>query len=117
MTAYHPGPLYHLVETPSSRFPRLPAPPPLDLDTPLVMPDLATLARAVTALRAARCPRSPIRGKPHMTDQPKPKVTDLIPREANVAGANQNPVAAHALRQVADEMDNTKNGSVPPEAP
>lgn len=42
----------------------------------------------------------------------KPKVDDLIRREADVFEANQNPVAADALRQIADEMDNTKNGSV-----
>jgi hypothetical protein len=47
-----------------------------------------------------------------MPDSPAPKVTDLIRREADVSEANQDVVAAGALRQVADEMDNSKNGSV-----
>jgi hypothetical protein len=51
MTGHCPRSLYHLVETPRSSFPWLPAPPPLDLDVPLVMPDLATLARALESLR------------------------------------------------------------------
>jgi hypothetical protein len=38
------------VTTPELR-PWIPPPPPLDLDTPLVMPDLATLERAAAALR------------------------------------------------------------------
>ena len=43
---------------------------------------------------------------------PRPLVTDLVRAEADVAEANQNPVAAHELRKIADEMDNDKNGSV-----
>jgi hypothetical protein len=100
---------------PPDQRPWIPPPPPLELDTPIVLPDLPTLKHAAAALRTL--PSPPIRRKPHMPDRPKPKVTDLIRREANVAEANQNPVAAHELRKIADEMDNSKNGSVPPEQP
>jgi hypothetical protein len=50
-----------------------------------------------------------------MADNKQPKVTDLLRREADVYEANQNPVVADGLRQVADEMDNDKNGSAKPE--
>lgn len=101
------------VAAPDER-PWIPPPPPLDLDTPIVLPDAATLERAA-ALLAAHRPQP--QRSPRMAEKPKPKVDELIRREADVAEANQNPVAAAALRQVADEMDNTKNGSVPPEKP
>jgi hypothetical protein len=43
----------------------------------------------------------------------KPKlVPDLIRDEADIAEANQDHVAAHELRRIADEMDNDKNGSL-----
>lgn len=41
------------VQSPDRR-PWIPPPPPLDLDTPVILPDLATLTRALLALQDPR---------------------------------------------------------------
>lgn len=46
-----------------------------------------------------------------MAEKPK-LITDLIRGEADHSEANQDPVTAHELRRIADEMDNDKNGSI-----
>lgn len=40
-----------------------------------------------------------------------PSIIDLIRREADNAEANQNPVVAHDLREVADKVEGAKNGT------